>query len=637
MKTITLFRHVLLLAILQTAICGFIESISAQVPQLLLDINPSGSSFPHNFKEYNGKLYFAAENINGVELWSTDGTTSGTQIFLDINPGSNGSFPSFLTEYNGELYFSANNGTNGNELWKTNGLPADTHLVFDINPGANGSFPLFHTVFNGLLYFSADDGINGRELWVSDGTSSGTQLFMDINVSGSSFPGHLTVFNGQLYFIANDGVNGFELWKTDGSTTQMVADINSFGSSNPGGLTIFDGLLYFSATNGVDGVELWKTDGTLSGTQMVADINPSGDSSPNGMTEFNGKLYFAADNGMNGSELWSTDGTTSGTQMVADINPGINSSFPINFYVYDGILFFAADNGIDGNELWTTEGTPSSTQQFPFPLNPGPSSSFPGGLTQYDSLLYFTSFDDVYGRQLWSSNGVTAQMHSPVQPPNPNALDNIFELKVFDGSLYFSAEYNPSQGHEPYSLTISCDAPSNLNLFSVSETEAIIEWNASPDEFDGYNWVVMLQGEDPDVDTPVVTGTEPTGHTNAFITGLTANTDYDFYIQTNCASGIFMITGPYEMISFTTQNLSLTDNTIPGFVYYPNPAGEEINLSAHNPIEKVALYNMAGQKIMENQIGSSKVRLDIGHLATGVYLLEVSSNKQTGIYRILKK
>ena len=99
---------------------------------LVKDIRPGIStygyaygSYPYSFTEFKEKLYFTAnDGDNGTELWVTDGTTAGTQLVKDINPGSGNfsyaysSSPRNLTVIGDELFFSANNGENGNELFK---------------------------------------------------------------------------------------------------------------------------------------------------------------------------------------------------------------------------------------------------------------------------------------------------------------------------------------------------------------------------------------------------------------------------------------------------------------------------------------------------------------------------------------
>ncbi len=230
---------------------------------LVKDINPGSGfydSYLSNLTEFNNKLYFTADDgENGDELWVSDGTSEGTQLVKDINPGSNGSNLYDLTEFNGKLYFSADDGKNGNELWVSDGTSEGTQLVEDINPGSNnfgfGSNPSDLTEFNDKLYFSARDNENGSELWVSDGTSEGTQLVEDINPGSNNFGFgsylfDLTEFNDQLYFSADDGKNGRELFKLivdDSPTTNVITGTN--GSDN---LVGTDGADQIEGLNGKD-------------------------------------------------------------------------------------------------------------------------------------------------------------------------------------------------------------------------------------------------------------------------------------------------------------------------------------------------------------------------------------------------
>ena len=160
---------------------------------LVKDINPGikdnyGSfpkdSFIGNLIEFNNKLYFtASDEENGNELWVSDGTTEGTQLLIDIDPSTdnygnaNSSAPESLTEFNGKLYFSADDGETGRELWVSDGTAEGTELLLDIVPGiseygyAYSSDIRYFTELNGKLYFRADDGKTGDELWVTDGTT----------------------------------------------------------------------------------------------------------------------------------------------------------------------------------------------------------------------------------------------------------------------------------------------------------------------------------------------------------------------------------------------------------------------------------------------------------------------------------
>ena len=67
----------------------------------------------------DGTLFFARwAGGSGGELWKSDGTTAGTVLIKDINPGSGSSDPQHMTKVGSTVYFTADDGTNGRELWK---------------------------------------------------------------------------------------------------------------------------------------------------------------------------------------------------------------------------------------------------------------------------------------------------------------------------------------------------------------------------------------------------------------------------------------------------------------------------------------------------------------------------------------
>ena len=324
---------------------------------LVKDIWPGPDSgfttSPDPFTTFNGVAYFRAnDGVNGFELWRSDGTTAGTVMVKDIRLGPDDSAVSAFREYNGLLYFSADDGT-GAELWSTNGTLAGTRMVVDINP-AGASSPGNLTVVGGWLYFAADDGLHGRGLWKTDGTAAGTSLVADLRVGASISPEPtgLTELNGQIAFWASytfDGrVCGPELFVSDGTANGTVRLEEEPGctASNPSAIAKAGNVLYYAGSGIVSGTpvigELWKTDGTPAGTVLVADINPGllKPSDPSRLTPANGYVYFTADEPSTGRELWRTDGTTAGTELIADLTPGALSTNPQELTVSGAHLFF---------------------------------------------------------------------------------------------------------------------------------------------------------------------------------------------------------------------------------------------------------------------------------------------------------
>src|SRR5262249_62113658 len=101
----------------------------------------------------------------GFEIVKSDGTSSGTVLVKDINPGSASSTPSSLTNVFGALYFVADDGSTGSELWRSDGTSAGTVRLADINPGLPSSSPSNLTVAGSTLFFRATDGSVGFELF----------------------------------------------------------------------------------------------------------------------------------------------------------------------------------------------------------------------------------------------------------------------------------------------------------------------------------------------------------------------------------------------------------------------------------------------------------------------------------------
>ncbi|MBJ64078.1 MAG: hypothetical protein CMB55_04705 [Euryarchaeota archaeon] len=77
--------------------------------------------------------------------------------------------PAHLTAVGNTLYFRANDGNNGLELWKSDGTASGTVMVKDINSGSDSSIPSYLTAVGNTLYFRADDGNNGDELYTNLG------------------------------------------------------------------------------------------------------------------------------------------------------------------------------------------------------------------------------------------------------------------------------------------------------------------------------------------------------------------------------------------------------------------------------------------------------------------------------------
>src|SRR5690606_5405325 len=83
--------------------------------------------------------------------------------------------------------------------------------------------------------------------------------------------------------------------------------------------------------------------------------------------------------------------------------------------------------------------------------------------------------------------------------------------------------------------------------------------------------------------------------------------------------------------------LSLGENVLQGFTYYPNPATHELHIQAQDLIDEVAIFNMVGQKVLSQKINATAKNLHISHLNAGMYIMQVRASGTTATYKILKQ
>ena len=96
---------------------------------------------------------------------------------------------------------------------------------------------------------------------------------------------------------------------------------------------------------------------------------------------------------------------------------------------------------------------------------------------------------------------------------------------------------------------------------------------------------------------------------------------------------------PYGVafVMYGAAALSVKDNALAGFNFYPNPTSDVLNLSANNNIESVSLFNLLGQKVMTVNVEATTSNISLAGLATGTYVMKVTVDGQTGTYKVTKK
>jgi len=225
---------------------------------------------------YKNKIYFSGQSQEppytyGEELWVSDGTAAGTQMFFDINPGASHGVPTSLQIINNQLIFLARTDLNGQELWVTNGSTNGTFMLKDVYPGADAGFLIGSPIKElNKMFFTGNDG-NQRMLWETDGTVSGTIPLYDISESNLLMYSTAGYINNKLLFIKETIAYGKEVWSAE--TTLAIDEakntkiVNIFPNPVSNNLTIenpFSGSLQLKVFNQLGQIVLkQKTSSTL--------------------------------------------------------------------------------------------------------------------------------------------------------------------------------------------------------------------------------------------------------------------------------------------------------------------------------------------------------------------------------------
>ncbi|HET6544134.1 MAG TPA: T9SS type A sorting domain-containing protein [Chryseolinea sp.] len=427
-------------------------NINSESFHLVKDINPGANgSWPRAWARLHDKIYFLADDgINGMEVWSTDGSAEGTSMLKHIVTETGNAFRS--------IYFSPIELVIGNNNLQLLVEPQATeHAIYTSDGTPEGTTSKFAFPFQGTLFGRINDELiyfSDRKFYKSNVTSNDVSLIKDVSADVSGHGYSATTYpalGDKLVFIFDTNYGNFsygtEFWVTDGTDagTHLLKDINpGLASGVSYEAALLGSKLVFQGTQPDTGSELWITDGTEAGTILLNDINPGATGSvPNGFATLGNKVIFGATESTYGGEVWITDGTPEGTKLLADIVPGATGSDARHFKAGANFVFFSAYDVENGWTVWRTDGTTEGTKKIIDVIPGNDKNNYPNMLSSVSDEFYFGANDEVHGQELWVTDGTTAGTHLIDVVPgaggsNPSSITDIKGVAYFkaDASLW---------------------------------------------------------------------------------------------------------------------------------------------------------------------------------------------------------
>ena len=407
---------------------------------LLYETNgtPEGTEFVLGFEEEVGLVQDVDNTIfatvaHSFVLYKADlAAREVTTIYQDYDNEP----VSILTHAGDQLFFATQGGSaaRGGELWTSDGTASGTQMLHDFY-SVRGIYP----VGSSVIVIGVNEDIS-LDVWVSDGTMAGTRMVAPIRSTwGLDNPYNPHAILGNVaYFTANDGLHGSELWRSDGTAggTYMIKDLNTHDTPSQDdirSLIAFKDELYISAFGEDNNWSLYKSDGTGPGTVKLNDMDPI----VNTVATGDQLLLFTSSYmppGQLTSDIWITDGSPEGTKMIADLNEPHGK---FSHAVVDGVAYFSF---MEGGELWRSDGTECGT----FIVNVGSRGASP--IAALNEILVFGSYDPQAGFEPHAYNtslapgtpcsrSVALEQTSPsfveesVFPGYPNPFKNDFSFR----------------------------------------------------------------------------------------------------------------------------------------------------------------------------------------------------------------
>ena len=181
-------------------------------------------------------------------------------------------------------------------------------------------------------------------------------------------------------------------------------------------------------------------------------------------------------------------------------------------------------------------------------------------------------------------------------------------------------------------ITTTCDTPQNL---SVTGDEEKMEISVSWDKVEGAEKYQLYRNG------TLLTTVSSSEYTD---TEIESGTQYCYNVRTYCGEGNYSgfsaeaCTQVGESEPDDPEDPDAIDEFENSLMIYPNPANDYIKLSAVGyQLSAVKIYNYLGILVDEIKANSDEIEINVSNYNSGVYFVEIKTDKENSIIRIIKK
>lgn len=419
---------------------------------------------------FNNSIFMPATNgTSGLELYILK--NNQLTLLKDINPGADGSAPQNFVLYKNKVYFTATTTDNGTEIWSTDGTETGTQLSIETIAGPSPSTGpgILVPAANGKLYYSLDGNV-----YLSDGTTAGTSIItnignVDFNADNSVASPNVTTYGQGIAFYSqsNKEVN---IYKHDGTTLTLLKSLTLGFFTDVFGLAeVSTGLLYAIDDSFDDALNgLFIINKTTNTSSQILDAS-SKSFAVNRVLQFNGKK--AIFKGLSGG-IYATDGTTAGTVKITEATYTLYQGQKIPHAVFGDQIFFYGDKGFFVEKMYVSDGTVAGTVLAGTSTEPQLGNVIKSGNTAY----WISGVNNGFTTEIWVTD-ITKKASAKIYSFTEDATtDESLLLGVSDSKLYIGSSLK-GEGREVYSMGLTTGIADDIVLANTYKLATLQENN----------------------------------------------------------------------------------------------------------------------------------------------------------------